>query len=317
MKNRIKVLLLSIWFPLSMSRYFERAFQRRDDVELVTIGPYTGQWIPWMGGMNLPVRYGKAPVVALPMPWNAGRVPLVENIMRNGEPSKFDLVLTVDAGIHWDSKPDFGGIVAHVATDPHALNYDYQRTISDKFFNMQKVYSKDRDIYLPYAYDPTVHYPEEIVGDMSGEERKKKEFDAVLIGMPYPERIEWIRRLREAGVSVAFENGPVFDEYREINNKATIGLNWSSLMDMNARSFELMAMKLCPVMNIVPDFNEFFIEDRDYVGFRDMNVAVEKVLWAKNHPEEAQAIAEHAYNTVKPHTYDARVETILKECGLI
>lgn len=314
MTNKIKVLLLSQWFPLSMSRYFERAFQRRDDVELVTIGPYTGQWIPWMGGMNLPVRYGKAPVVALPMPWNAGSVPLVDNIMRNGESTKFDLVLTVDAGIHWQAKPNYGGVVAHIATDPHALNYDFQRSISDKFFNMQKVYSKDGDIYLPYAYDPTVHYvdhPTEL------EDNPLYNVDSVLIGMPYPERVEWVRRLRESGISVIFNNGPIFDEYREQNNRAKIGLNWSSLMDMNARVFELMAMKLCPVINSVPDLKEFFIEDIDYVTFTDMNSAVAKVLWAKKNPEEAAQIAEHAFNTVKSETYDKRVETVLKECGLI
>lgn len=329
MSSRLKVLLLSQWFPLSMSRYFERAFQRRDDVDLVTVGPYTGQWIPWMTGMNLPIKYAKSPVVAFPVPWNVGAIPPVSSPMLNGEPVKFDLVLTVDAGIHWTSKPNIGGVVAHVATDPHALNYDFQRSISDKFFNMQKVYSKPGDIYLPYAYDPTVHYPMDGEKPISfsnpdgGEwvlpvpDKINKDTDAVLIGMPYQERVEWVRRLRESGVSVIFENGPIFDEYRQQNNRAKIGLNWSSLLDMNARVFELMAMKLCPVMNIVPDLNEFFVEDRDYLAFRDMDRAVERVLWAKNNPEESQAVAEHAYNTVKSETYDKRVETILKECGLI
>ena len=121
-----------------------------------------------------------------------------------------------------------------------------------------------------------------------------------------------------------FENGPILDEYRELNNRARIGLNWSSLDDLNCRVFELMGMKLCPVINHVPDLDRLgFVDGEHYLGFggskrlSGVAEAVEKVIWAKEHEDEARQIAINAYNKViaDGHTFDNRVETILKECG--
>lgn len=304
--TKIKVLMLSIWYPLSMSRYFERAFKRREDVDLITVGSYTGAWIPWMGGMTLSQKYALPPTLALPFPPSISNVPY--DLVRANLPKEWkpDIVLTVDAGVHWTHKPN-EGLVAHVATDPHALNYDYQRTISDKFFNMQRCYSEQEDIYLPYAYDPTVHYPID--------PPLEKDMDAVLIGMPYEQRVRWVDELRKHGVKVSFENGPVFEEYRQINNQARIGLNWSSLNDTNARAFELPAMGLAPVMNVTPDMGEFFLIGEDYSGFYNFREAVDNVLELMNHPEEVERISANALNAVRPHTYDARVNQIFTECG--
>ena len=226
----IKVLMLSQWYPLSMSRYMENAFSRRSDVELRTIGPYTGTWIPWLGGMNLPSKYAKSPYYPIfpnepVIQWTAAKAAFGDWIP--------DVVVTVDAGVRFSRKPDVDKVV-HVATDPHALNYDIARKMSDYFFNMQACYSKDNDIYLPYAFDPKVHYPVET----------EKIYDGVSIGMPYERRAKLIEAIRGAGHSVFFENGPIFDEYRQINNQGKVGINYSSLDDLNARAFELMAMKM-------------------------------------------------------------------------
>jgi hypothetical protein len=302
--------MLFIIYPLAMGSYFRRALQRNENIDLKVAGPYTGSWIPWMGGMNLKDKYAVPPDFPLPFPPNVGRVSydLVKAQLGEWRP---DIVLTVDAGICWHYKPS-DGIVAHVATDPHCLNYDFQRGISDRFFNMQAVYSKPGDIYLPYAFDPTVHYPCDIPNpdDMQ---------DAVLIGMPYAERVQWVNELRRHGVKVIFENGPVFDEYRDLNNHARIGLNWASMNDTNARAFELPAMHLAPVMSRTTDMSRFFEDGVDYFGF-DHNVsalpdAVDKVLYLKNNPDKCREMAEHAFEKVKPHTYDQRVVEILQECG--
>jgi hypothetical protein len=311
--DKIKVLMLHIAYPLSMSRYFQRAFMRRDDVDFRDCGPYTGSWIPWMGGMTLSNKYAVPPTYVLPFPPNVGQVSydLVKAQMGDWKP---DIVLTVDAGVHWSQKPN-DGIVVHVATDSHCLDYDYQRKISDKFFNMHGAYSITGDLPLPYAFDPSICYPEDVpnLDDMK---------DAVLIGMPYDQRVMWVNELRKNGVSVIFENGPVFDEYRELNNHARIGLNWSSLNDLNCRVFELMAMQLCPVINRVSDLGQHFVEGTHYLGFSSLEEGVEKVLWAKNNPEDARRIAINAHDEVckldgkyPQHSYDNRVDKILKECG--
>lgn len=302
--DKIKVLLLYIAYPFAIGTYFRRALERRTDVDLKVAGVYTGSWIPWMGGMELPKKYALPVDIPLPFAPNIGEVnyDLVKAQLGNWKP---DIIINVDAGLHWKYKPSEGYVVT-VATDPHVLDYSVPRAYSDKFFNMQKCYSKSGDVYLPYAYDPTVHYRIE---------HEQKDTDAVLGGMPYENRVQWVNELRRRGVSVLFENGPVFDEYREMNNRARIGLNWSSMDDLNARAFELPAMGLAPVMNHVPDIDNFMSADYHYLEFSTLPEAVEKVVWLKNHPTECKELAQRAYLNIQGQTYDARIEQIFMECG--
>ena len=250
--DKVKVLFLYILYPLAMGTYFRRALQRRADIDLKVVGPYSGAYIPWLGGMNVPVKYAIPGDINLPYPitYQDMRYDGIKRLLGDWKP---DLVLTADAGIHWHEKPT-DGVVAHIATDPHVLDYSLPRSYSDKFFNMQKVYSQPGDIWLPYAYDPTVWYPDDSVVSVGQDATLPvKTYDAALIGMPYQQRVEWVNALRSKGVRVAFENGPIFDEARDFYSKARIGLNWSSLDDLNARVFELMAMGLAPVLNRVTD----------------------------------------------------------------
>jgi hypothetical protein len=308
--NKVKVLMLHIVYPLSISKYWKNALKRNTNIDLIDCGPYTSTWIPWMGGMNLPVKYAQSPTYPLPIKPGTG-LKVAYELVRAQMPNEWhpDLVLTINAGIDWNYKPS-EGVVACVGTDGHCLDYSHARSISNYFFNMHPCYAMPQDKLLSYAFDPGTHYT------MSDVE---KDTDAVLIGMPYEQRVQWVKRLRAAGVSVLFENGPVFDEYRELNNRARIGLNWPSMDDTNARAFELMSMRLCPVMKRTPDLARYgFIEGEHYLGFSNLDEAVEKVLWAKNNPEWADVVALSAYNKVNydNFTYDKLVLDVLKETGL-
>jgi hypothetical protein len=312
--EKIRVLCLSLWYPLSMSRYFEDALKHNPNVDLKTTGVFTGSWIPWLGGMNLKEKYAKPVDLPLPFRPDVGRVNydfVKAQLPKDWTP---DVVLCIDAGITWEHRPSDGYIV-HIGTDPHVLNYSHQRGISDKFFSMQLCYKEPSDIYLPYAYSPRVHYPEPMT-DETGIEQPKTD-DAVLIGMPYTHvpRAQWIDELRKHGVSVIAENGPVFDEYRELANRARIGLNWSSMNDLNARFFENPAFGLAPVNNRVPDAHLFLDEGKDYIGFDNLNEAIEGVLYLKNNPDKAKEMARNAYNHIQGQTYDSRVNFLLRECG--
>ena len=149
-------MLSQINYPVSIGRYFEHALEQREDVELYTIGPYTGSWIPWNGGMNLPEKYAKSPTIPLdrqvPSGMQAPKGLIEEKI---GKP--IDIWISVDAGYYFTDIP--AEITCLVQTDPHVLNYNVQRTIHDYSFCMQKCYANPIDIYLPYAVDETVHYP--------------------------------------------------------------------------------------------------------------------------------------------------------------
>lgn len=302
--TKLKILCSSIWYPLSISRYFEKAFRHRDDIDFKTAGVYTGSWIPWMGGMNLPEKYAIPPDVPLPFGGQIGEFnyELVKTMLNGWTP---DLIVQIDAGLHFKYKP-VDGMVVTVGTDPHVLNdwYDTPRKYSDKFFNMQACYSKPGDIYLPYAYSQYDHFPDD----------STKDVDAVMIGMPYEKRVNWINELRNRGVSVIFENGPVFDEARAMYNRGRIGLSWSSMEDLIARVYELPAMKLYPVVNNVPDMWKHEYLHHHHI-FNNMNEAIDAVVWAKEHPENAAWNAQECYTLIQGQHYDARVDQIMKECG--
>lgn len=309
--NKIKVLLASIWYPLSISRYFERAFERREDVELRTIGPYTGNKIPWANGMTVPAKYSKSPNYITPM-YPTLNWTMCKAQMLTWKP---DIIVTADAGIRWDKKPDASVPVCHIATDPHVLNYDVPRQYSDFFFNMQKCYSKPGDIYLPYAFDPTVHYVDDTL----------QSEDCSLIGNTYPNRVALVNELRRLGFRVNFQLGPIFDEYRQESRKAFIGLNWSSLNDLVARVFEIMAMGLVPVINRVPDIGEFFEDGVDYFGFDTQEECIAQVKYAKDMEVTGFRVRNNALTKMwtkseqgyPQHSYDQRVYQILKTANLI
>jgi spore maturation protein CgeB len=103
------------------------------------------------------------------------------------------------------------------------------------------------------------------------------------------------------------------------NNSAYVGLNWSSLQDINARFFEAMAMKQVLVANRLPHIEELGLEeDRHYLGFDTVEEAVEKVAWARaNQFKFADAIANNGYQLVhERHTYENRIQQIFNDTGI-
>ena len=293
----MKVVLSGLFYPVAILRYYEAALRRRDDVELYTVGPYSNSWIPWNGGMHLPQKYANPPT--MPFPNEPTPVP-IEYVERK-LPWDPDVWIQVDAGWHMMNKPRKGKNVI-VATDPHVLNYDRQRGLADTFYCMQAVYARNGDEYLPYAYDPVWHAPED----------QERQYDACLIGLKYEQRNAWVNALRVQGLHVFYELGPSYDEARALYNQAPIGLNWSSLQDLVARVFELLGMGRLAVVNRVPDLSRFFVDGADLLVFDNLGEAVERVKYAIDNPEEARAIADQGRETVKAHTWDARVQTILE-----
>jgi hypothetical protein len=296
----MRLVLSGIFYPMAILRYFEAALRRRDDLEIFTVGPYTGAWIPWNGGMHLPEKYAGQP--DSPLPTNGGPLPtLPVGYVEAQLPWKPDIWLHVDAGWHLKGKPDHG-VNMFVATDPHVLNYDAQRSYADVFYCMQTPYMGPGDEYLPYAHDPVWHCPEE----------QPRKNDVCLIGLHYPQRDALVQALRDRGVKVHYDIGPCFDEARALYNQAPVGLNWSSLQDLTSRVFELLGMGRLAVVNRVPDLPRFFVDGADLLAFDEMGEAVDKVLYALEHQDEAQAIADQGRETVQEHTWDARISQILE-----
>jgi spore maturation protein CgeB len=292
-------------YPFTIANYFRHALEKRPDVELFTFGEYFGDSIPWGSGMRLPMKYVKN--VNLPLPPSITRPPW--EMIKNKLPWEPDLVICVDAGFHLSSKPDCP--YATVLTDPHVLGDWYKdgNRYADFVFGMQKYYLKDGEILLPYCCSPDHHYA------MSDVE---KDYDASLIGLHYEQRDRLVAALRNKGYKVLYDLGLVYDEYREQNNRATIGLNWSSLMDINARTMEIMAMKQVPLINRLPYLDELGLEEgRHYFGFSTIEEAVSKTQEIFANPELSQTVANNAYQLVhQRHTYEQRIQQIFGGVGL-
>lgn len=301
----IKVAFSMAWFPLTMGTYFLKALQRRDDVELWTTGPFTGNWIPWSYGTYLPEKYVIQP--SLPLPAQLFNSQPSYSLIEKSLPWKPDLFLMVDAGFSFSDRPN-AEIVARVQTDPHVLRHFYMKNkmAVDYDFCMQSNYMIAGEIFLPYAYDPTIYYPMDI----------PKEYDCCLIGLHYPQRDQLVNRLRSRGVSVHYSIGEVFDENRLAYNKAKIALSWSTLNDTPARCWEGMAMKLALVANRTPDLQKFFVEGRDYLGFNNLDEAEKQVSLLLSTENLRNEISQNGYNATLPNIYDERIKTIFETVGL-
>ncbi len=303
----IKIALGCIHFPLSMASYFMRAFKRRDDIELWTFGPFTGDWTPWAYGLHLPQKYVVTPDFALPA--NTIRTIMPSAMINQNMPWTPDLTLFIDAGYHTSDRPA-GRIVGLIETDPHVLrdNYKLPKTYCDIAWCMQAKYIESDEEYLPYGFDPTVHYPMDL----------EKIYDACLIGLQYPQRNELVGRLRGMGLNVYYTIGEVYDEYRERYNQSKVALSWSTLEDTPARVFEAFGLKRPLVANRTEDLQNLFLEENDYLGFSSTDEAVKQAFRILTDDDLANTIAENGHKkATAKHTWDHRVEQILKKCELI
>lgn len=303
--RKIKVVLSGIFYPLAMLTYFWRALERREDVELFTVGPFTGTYIPWASGMHISAKYVRQPDLALPSQVS-NKFPSA--LIKPYLPWKPDLWLQIDAGWHLGDRPE-ATMVAHVQTDPHVLKDHYRsiKALNDVNFCMQLSYMEVGERYLPYAFDPVAFYPENL----------PKEYDACLIGLHYEQRDELVRNLRGCGMKVYYSIGQVFDEYRDLYNKSRIALNWSSRLDLNARTFEAFGLSRPLVTNRIPDLSNFFVEGDHYLGFDTVSEAVRQARYLLDNPTKAEEMARSAHRkAAAAHTWDHRIQNIFEVCKL-
>ena len=309
MGSKKRVVLSGLFYPVAIMRYFESALENRDDVELITVGPYTENWIPWAGGMTLPEKYAKSPTIPMAKHMCGVGSANPNFLFTNPDMQDIDLWIQCDAGFYFTGKLPAKKQV-HIATDPHVLHYDQQRVFADHFFNMQKFYIETKglpsDIYLPYCASKYHHYKEDV----------EPEYDVCLVGLQYQNRNELVAALRREGISVHYTLGLGMDEYRTAYSKSRVAISWSSLQDLIARVYEAGMMGLPLVSNVVPDLKEHF-DSRDLLTFTDVGSAVSQVKWCLENMEEANKMGNEMKEKVYAHhTYDHRIEQIFDVVGL-
>ena len=224
-----------------------------------------------------------------------------------------DVVLQIDGDMHVCNNLGYQNIrFVSIATDPHmeSITYGHAAQCSPWFYSMQSPYMGlfgNSARYLPYGYDPEIHFLEPGV---------EKRYDVSCIGFQFPQRVEMGNRLRELGLNVRFENGPILDEYRRIINESWICFNLSAKDDLNMRVFETLACGTLLVSNVTSDMGVFFREGVDYVSYQTLDEAVEKIVYFLEHKDELAVIAQSGHRAVQGHTYASRLLEIFGEIGV-
>jgi hypothetical protein len=161
---------------------------------------------------------------------------------------------------------------------------------------------KPSDTWLPCAYDPVAFTPSPIPWSA-------RQFDVVMLGAMYPNRLQMVGAMRRAGIALQAGNGEVYDQYRDIYHRARISLCLSACGDVAQRIFETAAMKCLVLTDACADFAPLNADG--LVIYQNILEAVEKVKYWLANPAAAETMIERSAAWAKPHTWDARAQTIL------
>lgn len=301
-----KVLLSCIAYPCGAGRFVYNALKALH-YDVVSFGPEPGGYLPWEPSMDFS-KWAWAPDVSLPYPFR--HVFPVQDALALCGP--VDLIIQCDARFYLTGQAPCKNVVW--AVDNHVCDYGFSKedVHYDRFFAAHSwAYVSDNPIFewLPCAYEPTKHYVDKSVA---------KEFDAALIGVPYPARVALVQALQQkADAKVLVGLGVLDKDYNHAYNSAVIGLVQSIAGDVPMRLFENAAMGLCLLTDRQRDLEKLGLkEDRDYVGYSTIDEAVEKMRWLKANPARRAEIAESGRQVLAIHTYANRAQQILTWAGL-
>lgn len=185
--------------------------------------------------------------------------------------------------------------------------------------------------YLPFAYNPAVHYPASISVD-----KRQMGSDILFAGGADSDRLPWIKEFIEANMSVELYGGywEKYDSTRPFahghadleilrhvvpTSKINLGLVRQANRDGHVmRSFEVPAMGGLLLAEDTEEHRDLFGgEGETVLYFNDYGSAVEKANWLLARPDERQRLATAVYQhiTNNKHTYADRLQTIIDTIG--
>jgi spore maturation protein CgeB len=188
-----------------------------------------------------------------------------------------------------------------------------------------------RASYLPFAYDPDLHFPEA----PSNHERGALATDVLFVGGADKDRIPVCRAIAGSGLSLAiygdyWDRHPVTQAFyrgyadlamlRRATASAAVCLCLTRKANRDGhtmRSYEIPAMRGVILAEETDDHREMFGDEGECaLFFRDTSEMVDKAKWLLAHRDEARQMAEQAHARIisGKNTYRDRFETILATC---
>ena len=280
----MKILILCIHYPVASGRYIARAFKRLGH-EVRTGGPEVGNKI-W--GIDVDPRHN----------WP----PDFDPARDDWQP---DLVITADSGYYLDWRPIPETPFVLWGVDNHTRTYHELNQQFDALFlahSWAARMGEPNTHWLPPGYDPQAHT------DLGLE----RDYDVAMIGIPYPERIQIMQTMQEAGLKVIGKLGALGDDYNALYNRAKIALVKSLCGDLPMRFLENMAQGCCILADPIPDADNLgFLAGTDYWPYEtaDDAVTAAKSLIVSG---AWRNIAAQGKAKVTPHTWDARALEFLR-----
>lgn len=208
----------------------------------------------------------------------------------------------------------------------------YDHVLSTRRSNLQDLTTlgcKSVD-HLPFGYEPTMHFPEEPTDD---DELRELQSDIVFVGGADSDRIPSVKALIDARFDVALYGG-YWDRHaatrlssrgladprtvRKAIGSARVSLclvRRANRDGTSMRTFEVPAMRGCPLVEYTEEHFELFGEDgANVVYFRNDREMVDKARLLTESPEERRRLTENAHLLIVRgnHTYEDRLRTILR-----
>jgi O-antigen biosynthesis protein len=249
-----------------------------------------------------------------------------------------ELYIYVDDGrddITWECpKPN-----AFYAVDTH-LGYDYRLWKSKQF---DKVYTAQKDgaeklrkdginaEWLPLACHPVSqpNFQELMVhpakDSICGKQGLEKQYDLAFVGYMQEgvpgdpsshNRLEFLDTMFREYPNSWLTTNCFFEEMALRYVRGRIGLNLSIRQDLNMRFFEVLSTGTAMMSNIdqVGWDDIGFEEGKHFIGYTDVNDAIDKAKYFLRHSDEREDIAKEGHRLVRSnHTYSHRMQRILDD----
>lgn len=179
--------------------------------------------------------------------------------------------------------------------------------------------------YLPFAYDPELHYPVSV----SDEEKVVYGSDVVFIGTWDQEREEFLKSITDFDLSIwgsgwgksqslkkLWKGRNVFgEEFSKVCNSSKINLNHIRKQNGDAHNMKTFEIPGCGGFMLTKRTGEqleFLAEGKEIACYEGVDELREKIKYYLTNDEERKQIALAGYNKVSLHPYESVINNILK-----
>jgi spore maturation protein CgeB len=213
----------------------------------------------------------------------------------------------------------------------HAALEQYDAVFSPRRSNLEQLRALGGPVvhYLPFAYDPALHFTNEAESIENGDGA----CDVLFVGGADRDRLSIVGELVGAGFNVALYGG-YWDRYpltraaarglatpeaiRQATHAASVSLCLVRRSNRDGhvmRSFEMAALGACMLVEDTDEHREVFGEDGDAVlYFRDVEEMIARLRWLLTHPVERVRLrnAVTARVATANNTYASRLSRMLE-----